>query len=149
MKHTWRAKILSTAIAACLAFSSMPAFADGTKQIKVTLTDVTATDAATQYGEAKIKVSILGADGNISAVQNAFTFEGLDYKNVQFLKGENNPPECVWVSPASAKANADKKFSVGIAAPGGIAFGDNEEVTSLPFPASRARRLLLMLPTEH
>ena len=84
MKHTWRARIGTLAIAACLAFSSMPAFAEGTKQIKVTLTDVTATDAATQYGEAKIKVSILGADGNVSAVQNAFTFEGLDYKNVQF-----------------------------------------------------------------
>lgn len=143
MKHTWRAKILSTAIAACLAFSSMPAFADGTKQIKVTLTDVTATDAATQYGEAKIKVSILGADGNISAVQNAFTFEGLDYKNVQFLKGENNPPECVWVSPDKAKANADKKFSVGIAAPGGIAFGDNEEVYIITFSGKPGEKVTL------
>ncbi len=143
MKHTWRAKILSTAIAACLAFSSMPAFADGTKQIKVTLTNVTATDAATQYGEAKIKVSILGADGNISAVQNAFTFEGLDYKNVQFLKGENNPPECVWVSPDKAKANADKKFSVGIAAPGGIAFGDNEEVYIITFSGKPGEKVTL------
>ena len=143
MKHTWRAKILSTAIAACLAFSSMPAFADGTKQIKVTLTDVTATDAATQYGEAKIKVSILDADGNISAVQNAFTFEGLDYKNVQFLKGENNPPECVWVSPDKAKANADKKFSVGIAAPGGIAFGDKEEVYIITFSGEPGEKVTL------
>ncbi len=143
MKHTWRAKILSTAIAACLAFSSMPAFADGTKQIKVTLTDVTATDSATQYGEAKIKVSILGADGNISAVQNAFTFEGLDYKNVQFLKGENNPPECVWVSPDKAKANADKKFSVGIAAPSGIAFGDNEEVYIITFSGEPGKKVTL------
>lgn len=143
MKHTWRAKILSAAIAACLAFSSMPAFADGTKQIKVTLTDVTATDAATQYGEAKIKVSILGADGNISAVQNAFTFEGLDYKNVQFLKGENNPPECVWISPDKAKANADKKFSVGIAAPGGIAFGDNEEVYIITFSGKPGEKVTL------
>ncbi len=143
MKHTWRAKILSTAIAACLAFSSMPAFADGTKQIKVTLTNVTATDAATQYGEAKIKVSISGADGNISAVQNAFTFEGLDYKNVQFLKGENNPPECIWVSPDKAKANADKKFSVGIAAPGGIAFGDNEEVYIITFSGEPGKKVTL------
>lgn len=143
MKHTWSAKILSTAIAACLAFSSMPAFADGTKQIKVTLTDVTATDAATQYGEAKIKVSILGADGNISAVQNAFTFEGLDYKNVQFLKGENNPPECVWVSPDKAKANADKKFSVGTAAPGGIAFGDNEDVYIITFSGKPGEKVTL------
>lgn len=143
MKQTWRAKILSTAIAACLAFSSMPAFADGTKQIKVTLTNVTATDAATQYGEAKIKVSISGADGNISAVQNAFTFEGLDYKNVQFLKGENNPPECIWVSPDKAKANADKKFSVGIAAPGGIAFGDNEEVYIITFSGEPGKKVTL------
>lgn len=143
MKHTWRARIGTLAIAACLAFSSMPAFAEGTKQIKVTLTDVTATDAATQYGEAKIKVSILGADGNVSAVQNAFTFEGLDYKNVQFLKGENNPPECVWVSPDKAKANADKKFSVGIAAPGGIAFGDNEEVYIITFYGEPGEKVTL------
>ena len=143
MKHTWRARIGTLAIAACLAFSSMPAFAEGTKQIKVTLTDVTATDAATQYGEAKIKVSILGADGNISAVQNAFTFEGLDYKNVQFLKGENNPPECVWVSPDKAKANADRKFSVGIAAPGGIAFGDNEEVYIITFSGEPGEKVTL------
>ncbi|MDY4212340.1 MAG: S-layer homology domain-containing protein [Eubacteriales bacterium] len=143
MKHTWRARIGTLAIAACLAFSSMPAFADGTKQIKVTLTDVTATDAATQYGEAKIKVSILGADGNVSAVQNAFTFEGLDYKNVQFLKGENNPPECVWVSPDKAKANADKKFSVGIAAPSGIAFGDNEEVYIITFSGEPGEKVTL------
>ena len=143
MKHTWRARIGTLAIAACLAFSSMPAFAEGTKQIKVTLTDVTATDAATQYGEAKIKVSILGADGNVSAVQNAFTFEGLDYKNVQFLKGENNPPECVWVSPDKAKANADKKFSVGIAAPGGIAFGDNEEVYIITFSGEPGEKVTL------
>ncbi len=121
----------------------MPAFADGTKQIKVTLTNVTATDAATQYGEAKIKVSISGADGNISAVQNAFTFEGLDYKNVQFLKGENNPPECIWVSPDKAKANADKKFSVGIAAPGGIAFGDNEEVYIITFSGEPGKKVTL------
>ena len=143
MKHTWRAKIGTLAMAACLAFSSMPAFADGTKQIKVTLTDVTATDAATQYGEAKIKVSISGADGNISAVQNAFTFEGLDYKNVQFLKGENNPPECVWVSPDKAKTNADKKFSVGIAAPGGIAFGDKEEVYIITFSGEPGEKVTL------
>ena len=143
MKHTWRARIGTIAIAACLAFSSMPAFADGTKQIKVTLTDVTATDAATQYGEAKIKVSISGADGNIFAVQNAFTFEGLDYKNVQFLKGENNPPECVWVSPDKAKANADKKFSVGIAAPGGIAFGDKEEVYIITFSGEPGEKVTL------
>lgn len=143
MKHTWRTKIGTLAIAACLAFSSMPAFADGTKQIKVTLTDVTATDSATQYGEAKIKVSISGADGNISAVQNAFTFEGLDYKNVQFLKGENNPPECVWVSPDKAKANADKKFSVGIAAPGGIAFGDKEEVYIITFSGEPGEKVTL------
>lgn len=143
MKHTWRARIGTLAIAACLAFSSMPAFAEGTKQIKVTLTDVTATDAATQYGEAKIKVSILGADGNVSAVQNAFTFEGLDYKNVQFLKGENNPPECVWVSPDKAKANADRKFSVGIASPGGIAFGDNEEVYIITFYGEPGEKVTL------
>ena len=68
MKHTWRARIGTLAIAACLAFSSMPVFADGAKQITVHFEDVTASDTTTQYGEAKIKVSISGANGNTTVV---------------------------------------------------------------------------------
>ncbi len=133
MKHTWRARIGTLAIAACLAFSSMPVFADGAKQITVHFEDVTASDTTTQYGEAKIKVSISGANGNTTVVQNAFTFDGMDYKSARFLKGENDPPAGVWYAPTDiATVNSDKKFTLGIAS-SGIIFGDNEEVYIITF----------------
>lgn len=45
MKHNWRAKIVSTAVALCLAFSALPVFADEAKQITISFEDVTLTDA--------------------------------------------------------------------------------------------------------
>lgn len=143
MKHTWRAKILSTAIAACLAFSSMPAFAAENDKIEVTLTDVTATDTTTQYGEAKIKVSIAGASGNITAIQNSFAFDGMDYKSAQFLKGEDNPPTGTWVTANAKKANADKKFTLGISYPSGISFGDSEDVYIITFSGEPGDKVTL------
>ena len=92
MKHTWRARIVTLAIAACLAFSSVPVFADGAKQITVQFEDVTAADATTLSGEAKIKVRVNGADGNVSIAQTAFDFDGdLKYKSVNYLQGTDNP----------------------------------------------------------
>ena len=71
-------RIGALAIAACLAFSSLPTLAAENDKIEVTLTDITATDTTTRYGEAKIKVSIAGASGNITAIQNSFAFDGMD-----------------------------------------------------------------------
>ena len=148
MKHTLRTKIEAFAAAACLAFSSMPAFADDAKQITVHFEDVTETDATTQYGEAKIKVSISGANGNTTVVQNAFTFEGLDYKAVRFLKGENNPPEGVWYAPTTPSAvNADKKFTLGIASKG-ITFNDSEEVYIITFSGEPGEEVTLNVADE-
>lgn len=143
MKHTWRARIGTLAIAACLAFSSMPVFADGAKQITVHFEDVTASDTTTQYGEAKIKVSISGANGNTTVVQNAFTFDGMDYKSARFLKGENDPPAGVWYAPTDiATVNSDKKFTLGIAS-SGITFGDNEEVYIITFSGEPGEEVTL------
>ena len=121
-------RIGALAIAACLAFSSLPTLAAENDKIEVTLTDVPATDTTTQYGEAKIKVSIAGASGNITAIQNSFAFDGMNYKSAQFLTGEDNPPTGTWVTANAKKANADKKFTLGISYPSGISFGDSEDV---------------------
>lgn len=116
MKFKWMAKLAAVAFAAFLAVSAVSVFADGEKQLTVHFEDVTAADATTQYGEAKIKVSLSGVSGKASVIQNAFTFDGLEYKSVRFLKGENDPPKGFWYAPTDlAAVNADKKFTLGIA----------------------------------
>lgn len=136
-------RIGALAIAACLAFSSLPTLAAENDKIEVTLTDVTATDTTTQYGEAKIKVSIAGASGNITAIQNSFAFDGMDYKSAQFLKGEDNPPTGTWVTANAKKANADKKFTLGISYPSGISFGDSEDVYIITFSGEPGDKVTL------
>ena len=133
MNKRWISKIGALALAACLAMPTLIASADD-GEISISFEDVTATDATTQYGEAKIKVSISGAAGNTTVVQNAFSFDGLSYKSVRFLKGENNPPAGVWYSPTdTATVNENKKFTLGIASNSGLTFGDNEEVFVVTF----------------
>ena len=136
-------RIGALAIAACLAFSSLPTLAAENDKIEVTLTDVTATNTTTQYGEAKIKVSIAGASGNITAIQNSFAFDGMDYKSAQFLKGEDNPPTGTWVTANAKKANADKKFTLGISYPLGISFGDSEDVYIITFSGEPGDKVTL------
>lgn len=136
-------RIGALAIAACLAFSSLPTLAAENDKIEVTLTDVTATDTTTQYGEAKIKVSIAGASGNITAIQNSFAFDGMNYKSAQFLKGEDNPPTGTWVTANAKKANADKKFTLGISYPSGISFGDSEDVYIITFSGEPGDKVTL------
>lgn len=136
-------RIGALAIAACLAFSSLPTLAAENDKIEVTLTDITATDTTTQYGEAKIKVSIAGASGNITAIQNSFVFDGMDYKSAQFLKGEDNPPTGTWVTANAKKANADKKFTLGISYPSGISFGDSEDVYIITFSGEPGDKVTL------
>ena len=136
-------RIGALAIAACLAFSSLPTLAAENDKIEVTLTDITATDTTTRYGEAKIKVSIAGASGNITAIQNSFAFDGMDYKSAQFLKGEDNPPTGTWVTANAKKANADKKFTLGISYPSGISFGDSEDVYIITFSGEPGDKVTL------
>lgn len=143
MKHTWSAKILSTAIAACLAFSSMPAFADGTKQIKVTLTDVTATDAATLSGEAKVKVSVEGADGNVSIAQTALDFNGdLKYKSVNYLQGSDNPGGG---DSQITSINGNKITTGIISSKSGMNFGSNEDLFVITFSGEPGKETTLSL----
>ena len=148
MRHTLIKKFAYAAVAVCLAVSSVPVFADDAKPITVEFEDVTATDATTQYGEAKIKVRISGANGNTTVVQNAFTFDGLRYKSARFLKGENNPPAGVWYAPTdTASVNANQKFTLGIASEG-LAFGESEEVYIITFSGEPGEAVTLNVSDE-
>ena len=127
-------KLGALAVAVCLAFSAMPVFAAGTNKIEVTLTDVTETDLTTLKGEAKIKVGVKGAVGNVDIAQIALNFTGdLKYKSIQFLKGENNPPECFLYSPNTALANAQKKLMPSIISSTGVQFDDETDLFILTF----------------
>ncbi|UKI35275.1 MAG: hypothetical protein L6V93_13850 [Clostridiales bacterium] len=104
-------KIIAVSMSALLAFSPVFAFADGEENAKTEfiLTDITDTDTTTLEGEAKILVSVKGADGKLTIAQTAFEFDGgLSYKSVRFLKGRNNPPAGVWYSPDAVSANEQK-----------------------------------------
>ena len=143
MKHTWRARIGTLAITACLAFSSMPAFADGTKQIKVTLTDITATDATTLSGEAKVKVSVQGADGNVSIAQTALDFNGdLKYKSVNYLQGSDNPGGG---DSQITSINGNKITTGIISSKSGMNFGSNEDLFVITFSGEPGKETTLSL----
>lgn len=146
MKFKRITKIGALAIAACLAFSSLPVFADEAQKIKVTLTDITATDTTTLSGEAKIKVSVSGAKGKATIAQAAFGFDGdLKYKSISFLKGENNPPSGYYYSPNAKSANTDKKFSASIISKDGIEFNDNEDLFVITFSGEPGKAVTLNL----
>ena len=92
MKLKFFAKIIAVSMSALMAFSPVFAFADGEsaedKKTEFILTDITDTDTTTLECEAKILVSVKGADGKLTIAQTAFEFDGgLSYKSVRFLKG--------------------------------------------------------------
>ena len=143
MKHTWTARIGTLAIAACLAFSSMPVFADGAKQLTVTFTDITATDSTTLSGEAKVKVSVQGADGNVSIAQTALDFDGdLKYKSVQYLQGSDNPDSG---ETQTASVNGNKITTGIISSKTGMTFGDDEELFVITFSGEPGKETTLSL----
>lgn len=84
--------------------------------IEFVFTDVTQSDTTTLKGEAKIKVSVKGAGGNLSIAQTSLNFSGeLKYKSIEFLKGENNPAAGnAYVTPNSALANSINKLDTSI-----------------------------------
>ncbi len=146
MNFRFGTRISAAAAAIFLTLSALPVFADGTESFSVHFEDVTASDSTTLSGEAKIKVSISGASGNTTIVQNAFKFDGLKYKSVRFLKGENNPPSGYWYAPQDISAvNADKGFTLGIASKNGLNFSNNEEVFIITFSGNPGDEVNLRL----
>lgn len=134
MNLKWTAKLGAFAMAACVALASVPAYAAENKPIRVKLADVTNSDLTTLSGEAKVLVSVEGAEGNATIAQMSLDFEGdLKYKSIRFLKGENNAPEGVWIFPNTTAANENKKLSTGIISKSGLAFTDSEDLFIVTF----------------
>jgi len=143
MKHTWTARIGTLAIAACLAFSSIPVFADGAKQITVHFEDITATDSTTLSGEAKVKVSVQGADGNVSIAQTALNFDGdLKYKSVQYLKGSDNPDSG---ETQTTSVNGNKITTGIISSKSGMTFAGSEDLFVITFSGEAGKETTLSL----
>lgn len=146
MKFKIMQKAGALAVAVCLALSAMPVFAAGTDKIEVILTDVTETDLTTLSGEAKIKVGVKGAGGNVDIAQISLGFTGdLKYKSIQFLKGENNPPDCFLYSPNTALANSKRKLIPSIISSKGLQFNDETDLFILTFAGESGGGITLSL----
>lgn len=125
--------------------------AAASENIEIILSDVTGDNESTLKGEAKIKVSVKGAAGNVSAVQTALRFDGkLQYKSIDFLKGKNNPPTCAFIPPNAALVNDSGKLLPGLATnkAGRLAFGDAEDLFILTFSGKAGEEVTVSLDDE-
>ena len=137
MKFKFMQKAGVLAVAVCLALSAMPVFGADSNSIEVVLEDITETETTTLAGESKVKVSVKNAEGQVSIAQIPLTFgDGLKYKSIEFLKGENNPPSCILVSPNVAKANQDKSLMPSIIATNELDFANDEALFIVTFEGS-------------
>ncbi|MGN0458442.1 MAG: S-layer homology domain-containing protein [Eubacterium sp.] len=151
MKFKPMQKAGALAVAVCLALSAMPVFAADTDKIEVILTDVTETDLTTLSGEAKIKVSVKGAAGDISEANAAFTFSGdLDYKSVDFLQGSDDYSAGDFrVATDRAEANAKNGFSAGFISSTPIKADDETELFIITFNGEAGKSVTVTLDKEH
>ena len=151
MKFKPMQKAGALAVAVCLALSAMPVFAADADKIEVILTDVTETDLTTLSGEAKIKVSVKGAAGDISEANAAFTFSGdLNYKSVDFLKGSDDYSAGDFrVATDRAEANAKNGFSAGFISSTPIKADDETELFIITFNGEAGKSVTVTLDKEH
>lgn len=146
MKLTWKMRWLTLMIAFCMVLGGGLPAAAAAEPIEVILTDVTETDLTTLSGEAKIKVSVKGASGNVSIAQMALSFTGdLAYKSIQFLQGENNPPDCVLYSPNASLVNSKKELMPSIIARDPIGFSEETDLFVLTFAGDPGDSVTLSL----
>ncbi|MBQ4629684.1 MAG: S-layer homology domain-containing protein [Clostridia bacterium] len=154
MAFEWKKKLCSAVSAISVfaaSFASIPAYAVQ-DNIEIVLTDITHDSESTLRGEAKIKVSVKGAGGSVTAVQTALKFSGdLNYKSIEFLQGENNPPECFHIPPNAALANTSKTILPGIVTnrSGSMDFGDEQtDLFILTFAGDPGDKITLSLNRE-
>ena len=113
MYFKWLKKVGSVILALAMVIGTQAAIpvSAAADNIEIILTDVTQDNQATLQGEAKIKVSVKGAGGSVTAAQVALEFDGeLKYKSIDFLQGTNNPPQCAFIPPNAALANNTGKI---------------------------------------
>lgn len=124
--------------ALCTAFMIVASVAVSAAEsnIELVFEDVTSSDASTMSGEAKIKVSIKGAEGNIKIAQLGLIFDGdLKYSSIDMLINENNPDSgSATIYPNAAEANATKKLNMSvISAKKSMTFADVQPICILTF----------------
>ena len=124
--------------ALCTAFMIVASVAVSAAEsnIELVFEDVTSSDASTMSGEAKIKVSIKGAEGNIKIAQLGLIFDGdLKYSSIDMLINENNPDSgSATIYPNAAEANATKKLNMSvISAKKPMTFADVQPICILTF----------------
>jgi hypothetical protein len=135
-------KIISLLVALCVILPLPSLFASEVGNIQILFEDITETDTTALLGEAKIKVSVKGAAGNVSIAQIALEFEGnLKYKSIQFLKGENNPPQGVLYSPNAAQTNTTKKLMPSIISNSFLKFEDVTPLFILTFAGNAGEKV--------
>lgn len=136
-------KLLAGALIGAVMSSVLPAVA-AEPEIEVIFTDVTASDVTTLAGEAKIKVSVKGAEGSVSIAQMDLAFDGeLRYKSIQFLQGENNPPDGFLYSPNTALANSTKALMPSIISSKGLNFEKETDLFVLTFSGDPGEKVTL------
>lgn len=124
--------------ALCTAFMIVASVAVSAAEsnIELVFEDVTSSDASTMSGEAKIKVSIKGAEGSIKIAQLGLIFDGdLKYSSIDMLINENNPDSgSATIYPNAAEANATKKLNMSvISAKKPMTFADVQPICILTF----------------
>ena len=91
-------------------------------------------------------VSVRGAAGAATIAQMALEFSGdMDYKSIQFLQGENNPPSCVLYSPNAALANSRGSLMPSIIATEPITFEEQTDLFILTFSGDEGDSVTLSL----
>lgn len=116
----FRTRISSAILALTMLFASGSVYAAddavlSEDTIEIIFTDVTSKRTDVLEGEAKIMVSVSGAEGIASIAQTSLKFSGnLKYKSITFLEGENNPPKCFLYSPNAALVNSKKTLMPSI-----------------------------------
>ena len=133
MHFKWLKKVGAGFIALAMVIGTQTAIpVSAADNIEIVLTDVTQDDQTTLLGEAKIKVSVKGAGGNVTATQVALEFDGdLKYKSIDFLQGTNNPPQCAFIPPNAALANNTGKILPSIVTNNAGSMTFTNEVTDL------------------
>lgn len=150
-KHLSRTFALVLMFTMVVSVMYVPAMA--AENITIVLEDVTDQLSTTLKGEAKIKVSVRGAAGSISAVQTALKFTGkLKYKSIEFLCGENNPPQCFCINPNAALVNSNGTILPGIITnnEGKLTFTDDKtELFILTFAGDAGDSVTLSLDSKN
>lgn len=142
-----KAKMGSLALAVCLAFTAViPTFAADTAKGKAFTVDIAPIEEDLSVGEARFEVSVSGAAGATIA-QLRFEFDGdLDYEDVKFLIGENNPPDYVHIFPSAESANKKKAFTLSVI--GEVEFSENQKLFEISFTGEAGKSVTLTASDE-